>query len=134
MIHGIGSDIVKISRIENSLKRSRGFAGKLFTSLEIDYCESKSYPPQHYAANFAVKEAFIKAFGMSLAPGMRFHDFVLRHYDDGRPYIELYGETKKIFEYKNLCAVHVSISHDTDYAVAFIVIEARDSLQVPVLA
>jgi len=124
LIHGIGSDIVKISRIENSISRSEGFAAKLFTSGENGYCESKAYPAQHFAANFAVKEAFIKAFGVSMAAGMRFHDFVLCHHEDGRPYIELHGETKRLFDEKQLKSVHVSISHDTDYAVAFIVIES----------
>lgn len=123
MIYGIGTDIVKISRIEKSIQRSEGFAEKLFTSGEIAYCTSKAYPAQHYAANFAVKEAFIKAFGVSIAAGMKFHDFALGHYDDGKPYVELGGETARLFKEKKLGAVHVSLSHDTDYAVAFIVIE-----------
>lgn len=123
MIHGVGTDIVKISRIENSMRRTEGFAEKLFTAEEIAYCSSKAFPAQHFAANFAVKESFIKAFGVSIAPGMRFHDFVLRHHDDGRPFIELGGATAAIFAKKNLKAVHVSVSHDADYATAFVVIE-----------
>lgn len=123
LIHGIGTDIVKISRIEKSLRRTEGFAEKIFVSGEIEYCSSKAYPAQHFAANFAVKEAFIKAFGISSAPGMRFHDFILRHHEDGRPFIELGGATKKLFDEKKLKTAHVSISHDTDYAVAFVVIE-----------
>lgn len=123
MIYGIGTDIVKISRIERSIARTEGFIEKVFTADEIAYCEQKAYPAQHFAANFAVKEAFIKAFGISIAPGMKFHDFELLHHEDGRPYIELHAETKNIFIKKGLKNLFVSISHDADYSVAFIVIE-----------
>ncbi len=123
MIYGIGTDIVKISRIEQSLGRTEGFAERIFTGAENKYCSEKAHPAQHFAANFAVKESFIKAFKMGLADGMKFHDFELLHEETGMPYINLSGATKKIFDEKKLSVVHVSISHDADYAVATIVIE-----------
>ncbi|HNY12540.1 MAG TPA: holo-ACP synthase [Candidatus Wallbacteria bacterium] len=123
MIYGTGIDLVKISRMNESLNRTEGFAGRVFTPAEVAYSSSKAYPAQHFAANFAVKEAFIKAFKMSLSNGMKFHDFELLHDETGMPYIHLSGATKKLFDEKKLSAVHVSISHDADYAIATIVIE-----------
>lgn len=123
MIYGIGTDIVKISRIEKIIKKNDGFLKKVFTESEILYCSQKAYPAQHFAGNFAVKEAFLKAFGVLFLTGMKFHDFILCHKDDGMPYIKLEGETAKIFKEKKLKNIHVSISHDTDYAIAFVIIE-----------
>ena len=123
MIYGTGVDLVKISRMNESLNRTEGFAVRVFTAAEVGYSSSKAYPAQHFAANFAVKEAFIKAFKMGLSRGMKFHDFELLHDETGMPYLNLSGATKKIFDEKKLLAVHVSISHDADYAVATVIIE-----------
>ena len=58
MIHGIGIDMVEVSRIEKSLlKYAEKFENKLFTFNEIDYCRGKADPNKHFAARFAVKEA-----------------------------------------------------------------------------
>lgn len=60
----VGSDIVAISRIERLLDeypdKFRNFA---YSDTERRYCDEQRYPPQHYAARWAVKEAYIKAVG-----------------------------------------------------------------------
>lgn len=62
----IGVDVVTISRIQRLLNnhpnRFREFG---FTTEEQSYCENQAFPPQHYAARWSVKEAFIKAVGQS---------------------------------------------------------------------
>jgi len=123
MIYGLGTDIVNISRIEKSIGRTPGFAEKVFTREEIVYSSDKARPAQHFAGMFAVKESFIKAFGIGLSAGMRFHDFEVRHLESGEPFIRLSGATQKIFDEKKLGRIFVSISHDTEYAVATVIIE-----------
>lgn len=122
-MYGLGTDIVNIRRIEKSIGRTPGFAEKVFTCDEIIYCRGKAHPAQHFAGMFAVKEAFIKAFGMGLSSGMRFHDFEVCHRESGEPFIKLSGATRRIFAEKNLKRLFVSISHDTGYAVATVIIE-----------
>jgi holo-[acyl-carrier protein] synthase len=60
----IGGDITAISRIKNLLDdhpdRFKKFA---FTSRERTYCDKQINPAQHYAARWAVKEAYVKAVG-----------------------------------------------------------------------
>ena len=41
----------------------------------------------------------------------------------GKPFIELSGETLKVFEQKGGGTIHVSLSHIKEYAVAFVIIE-----------
>jgi len=61
----LGCDIVTIGRIERLLcdypDRFRKFA---FSSREQEYCDEQAFPSQHYAARWAIKEAFIKALGV----------------------------------------------------------------------
>lgn len=57
--HGV--DIVAIERIADLLAEfGDSFRERVFTAGEQDYCEAQGDPPQHYAARWAAKEAFIK--------------------------------------------------------------------------
>ena len=51
-------------------KEGAGFRDTVFTPSEIEYCEAKRYPAQHFAARFAAKEALFKAL-----PGSASRDF-----------------------------------------------------------
>jgi holo-[acyl-carrier protein] synthase len=67
-VKGIGIDITPISRIARLIDRcDRETLKLLFTSGEIDCCQSASNPHQFYALFFATKEAVGKALGTGLA-------------------------------------------------------------------
>lgn len=53
----IGVDIEDIERFKN---KSEEFIQRIFTAVEIDYCQKFSKPESHYAARFCAKEAVIK--------------------------------------------------------------------------
>lgn len=57
-----GVDVVSIQRIADLLNEfAPSFNERIYTHHERTYCESQAYPPQHYAARWAAKEAFLKA-------------------------------------------------------------------------
>jgi holo-[acyl-carrier protein] synthase len=57
-----GIDIVAISRIKRLLTEfPKKFRDYSFTAAEQSYCDGQQYPEQHYAARWAVKEAYLKA-------------------------------------------------------------------------
>ena len=123
MITGIGVDLCRISRIEDALK-SEHFKENVFSLDEIAYSESKgSRKLNSYAACFAAREAFVKASGASLGAVMLGRNFALLRNDDGKPSIQLYGELMKYSEHAN---IHISITHEGDYACAMVVIEKLD--------
>lgn len=67
-VKGIGIDITPIPRIARLIDRcDRETLNSLFTSGEIDCCQSSSNPHQFYALCFATKEAVGKALGTGLA-------------------------------------------------------------------
>ena len=60
----IGGDITVISRIKKLLDdHPDQFKNFAFSSRERKYCDKQTYPAQHYAARWAVKEAYVKAIG-----------------------------------------------------------------------
>lgn len=59
VFHGV--DIVSISRIADLIAEfGDSFRDRAFTLAEQAYCETQADPPQHYAARWAAKEAFLK--------------------------------------------------------------------------
>jgi len=66
--HGI--DVVSISRIDDLLEEfDTSFRDRVFTPAEQAYCDAQGSPPQHYAARWAAKEAFLKTL-TDPAPGV----------------------------------------------------------------
>lgn len=59
VLHGI--DVVSIDRLAALLDEfGASFRRRVFTESERVYCEDQGDPPQHYAARWAAKEAFLK--------------------------------------------------------------------------
>ncbi len=120
MIKGIGVDLCVISRIKNAMEISN-FREKVFTSEEIAYAESRGVRRfDSYAANYAAREAFVKASGAPLHKVVFDGDFALLRSESGAPYIKLSGGLRKYAEHAK---IHVSITHEGDCACAMVVIE-----------
>ena len=119
MIHGTGVDLIEISRIKNSIQKYSGkFEERVFTSKEIDYCRSKADPFKHFAARFAAKEAVLKSLGTGMAEGISWKDMEILNQESGQPVLSLSGKGRDIFDSLNLSTIHISMTHDKQYAVA----------------
>jgi len=111
MIKGIGIDIIEVSRIRESIDKNENFKKRIFSKDEISYCEKFKEPYTHYAARFAVKEAFFKATGLKIP----FNEISVVNKEDGSPFLKLNQKLKG-----NLT---VSITHIRELAVAVVVYE-----------
>ncbi|MHB8846733.1 MAG: holo-ACP synthase [Nitrospirota bacterium] len=118
MIIGIGVDLVKISRLEKAGNGHPGFLERVFTEKEREYCNRQKFPPQHYAARFASKEAILKAFGTGLSAGMKWTDIEVLHGVGGGPIVNLTGIARDHADLKGVKQILLSYSHDEGYAVA----------------
>jgi holo-[acyl-carrier protein] synthase len=124
MIFGTGIDIVEINRIKNSLKKySPKFEQRIFTSTEIDYCQSQGDPAKHFAARFAVKEAVSKCMGTGIRESLGFKDMEVINEETGKPILVMTGKGKELFEKLKLKSIHISISHDSTHAIAHAIAE-----------
>ena len=125
MILGVGTDIIKICRIENSINRTRNFLSGIFSDDEIKYFNSKSNSLESIAGNFAAKEAISKALGTGFR-SFRHKDIEVLRDDFGKPIVILSKKIEEKFKLTNY-VIHLSISHTTEDAVAFAVLEVIDN-------
>ena len=123
-LFGIGTDIVKISRIKKSFNRKK-FLSRIFNEKEITKCKKTKNLFNCYAKRFAAKEAFSKALGTGVSKGMNFNEIVILNEKNGKPYIRLIKNTKKIVEKKlkkKKYKTSLSLAEEKNYAVAFVTI------------
>lgn len=124
MILSIGVDIVEVYRIRDTIARTPRFAERVFTDAEREYCESKgAAAAQSYAGRFAAKEAFLKALKTGWRGKITWQDIEVILDSEGAPSLTLSGEARRILDERGAAAVHLSISHTTEHAVAQVVIE-----------
>ena len=121
-IIGVGTDIVNIKRIEAIFKKyGDKFLSKNFHALEI--ADFKNLPEHkklgYLAKRFAAKEAIAKALGMGIGEHLSFVDIAVIANELGAPKVQIDSRNNTgISEYD----IHVSLSDDQPFAVAFAVI------------
>ena len=123
-LYGIGTDIVKVSRISKSIKKKL-FRNRLFNKDEILKCGRTKNSANCFAKRFAAKEAFSKALGTGVAKGINFKEIIVLNEKNGKPFIKLINNTKKSvnkkLKVKNY-KISLSLSDEDKYAVAFVTI------------
>ena len=123
-IYGIGTDISNINRIKKNLK-NKNFITRVFNATEIKKCNKQLNKTNCYAKRFAAKEAFSKALGTGITKGINFNEIVILNDKNGKPFIRLFGKTKKNVEKKfkrKKYKISLSLSDEKNYAVAFVAI------------
>ena len=123
MIASIGTDIVEVCRIEEKIARSDFFKAHVFSENEIAYCEKQKKPFIHFAARWAVKEAYLKAYGVKFIGNHRLPEIETIHNEDGKPFLKLNGKALEDFKEKKFTNIHLSISHTDSLAIAYVIIE-----------
>ena len=122
MIVGTGVDITETARIEQALERHGDrFSRRIFTPLEIEYCERFKNKAERYAARFAAKEAAMKALGTGHSAGVLWRDVeVVRH--GGPPQLQLHGGAGRRFAAIGGRSSLLTITHSDDLAMAQVLI------------
>jgi holo-[acyl-carrier protein] synthase len=122
VIVGIGVDVVDVPRFVASLERTPAMLDRLFTPTERVTDEGRPRTQTSLAARFAAKEAVAKALG---APqGMAWHDCEVVGDSDGRPWLRISGTVADAAAAQGIDRWHLSLSHDGDVAVAYVVAES----------
>lgn len=120
MILGIGVDVCRVSRLARCIRNDH-FLERVFSREEIDYAMSRPVPERHFASSFAAREAFSKASGLHLAK-IVFQGVSVARSSKG-PFFRLDGLPPEIRCNVKGKRFHLSLSHDGDYALAFVVME-----------
>ncbi|MCD4828083.1 MAG: holo-ACP synthase [Candidatus Cloacimonetes bacterium] len=126
-ILGAGIDIIEVARVQKQVEGTAGFCQRVFSPVEIAYCESKRHAAQHYAARFAAKEAFFKALGTGWRDGMEWREVSVENNELGRPSLVLSGKAKEVAAAAGATRLHVSLSHLKEMACATVIIETEQT-------
>ncbi len=135
MILGIGSDLIDIRRIEQTLERfGDRFVGRLFTDTEQLCAERRAGVGRNvgraasYAKRFAAKEACAKALGTGFGRGVFWRDLGVVNSSDGKPDLELTGgaleRLNTLTPAGMIARIHLTLTDDYPLAQAFVIISA----------
>lgn len=117
-----GVDLVHVPRIEASLADlGERFLQRLFTAQEQAYAlAAPVHTAERLAARFAAKEAVIKALNLSEV-GVHWRDIEVCRAEDGACSLALHGRAAEVARSLRVTEMSLSLSHDGDQAVAFVV-------------
>lgn len=116
MVKGIGTDIIEINRIRESIrKHHQHFLDRIFTHREQEYCFKYKDPSPHFGGRFAAKEATSKALGKGFSHELRWLDIEIAHDDLKKPIVLFSLKAQELFHSPT---VLISISHCREYATA----------------
>ncbi|HXG27021.1 MAG TPA: holo-ACP synthase [Candidatus Binatia bacterium] len=111
----LGIDIIKVDRIRDTLTRfGRRFSKRVLTPAEDRYVRDR---PETFAGRWAAKEAVSKVLGLGVR-GIGWTEIEIARLPTGQPSVRLHGRAARRAEQLGMTRVAVSISHESEYAVA----------------
>jgi len=114
-ISEVGIDIIKVDRIRASIERfGERFAKRVLTAHEQRYVRMR---PETFAGRWAAKEAVSKVLGLGVR-GIGWRDIEVERLPTGQPHVRLHGRAAARAEQLGMDRIALSISHESDYAVA----------------
>lgn len=111
----LGIDIIRVDRIRGSLDRfGSRFTNRVLTAAEQRYVRNR---PETMAGRWAAKEAVSKVLGLGVR-GIGWRDIEIERLPTGQPAVRLHGRAAARAEQLGMGRIAVSITHESDYAVA----------------
>jgi holo-[acyl-carrier protein] synthase len=125
MVIGIGTDLIEIARIEQSVARyGDRFLERVFTPAEIAYCRRKKNAAESFAARFAAKEAGAKALGTGISHGISWLELEVLREPTGKPTLVLTGRAAARAHSLSVTRISLSLTHSRTISLAVVVMES----------
>src|SRR5256885_10641279 len=111
----LGIDIIRVDRIRKTLERfGARFSRRVLTPGEHRYVRDR---PETLAGRWAAKEAVSKVLGLGVR-GIGWTEIEIERLPTGAPSVRLHGRAARRAEQLGMERIAVSISHESEYAVA----------------
>lgn len=122
MIYGVGTDLCSAERMGKKLEKP-AFVARVFSAGEQELLAARGGKAraETAAANFAAKEAFLKAAGTGLG-GFPLTELAVLRAPTGAPVYALTG-TAAAWAHRQGLRAHLSLTHENGLAAAFAVLE-----------
>lgn len=126
MIYGIGTDIVRIQRMVDNLGRyGERFAARILTEPEMSAFRESAQQAPFLAKRFAAKEAAAKALGTGFRSGLSLRDIGVNNDALGKPVLAFSERARQVLQNHGVGSTHLSLSDESEYAIAYVVLEAE---------
>ena len=123
MIHGLGTDLVQVSRVEAIWQqRGRAFAERILMPEELKGFETAKNPVRFLAMRFAAKEAIVKALGTGFSHGVWVRDVGFTPDRRGKPCVIFSVRGAAVCRQLGAGEAHVSLSDEAGLIVAMAVV------------
>ncbi len=121
MIYGIGTDIVRVARMQKNIdNHGDAFAERILTAAEKKDYANDARKAHFLAKRFAAKEATAKAMGTGFSNGLSLQHIGVSHDAAGKPQLEFSGYAAEFVSAKGITQSHISLADEEDHAVAFV--------------
>lgn len=128
MIFGIGTDIIRLDRIQATLDRfGEHFVRRLLLPQELSAYRGYRRKARFLAMRFAGKEAVVKALGTGFAHGMWIRDVGIVQNDWGKPEVIYSERGRALCERMGVGEGHVTLTDDAGLIVAVAVLLRADA-------
>ena len=114
---GVGVDLCEVDRMRRTLARTPGFADRVYTEAEQEYCRRRRDPAERFAVRFAAKEAVLKALGAGVG-SCPLRDIEVVRAPSGAPSLVLHGRAATLAADRGVTAWHLSLTHTATMAEA----------------
>lgn len=129
MIFGIGTDILRQSRVAKTWERfGTQFANRVLLDDERELFERTKNPVRFLAMRFAAKEAVVKAMGTGFSHGMWVRDVGMMPNDWGQPQIVYSERGQAMRERLGIGGGHLTLSDEAGLVVAVAILMKTDQL------
>ena len=119
MVLGVGTDVVNIDRIRPLCDDvSDPFFERVYTPYERRQAMARPDPAAYFSTRFAGKEAVFKCLGIDNSD-IRLCEIEIIESEGGQPQVNLLGDLKRIAEKKGFRRFNISLSFESEYALAF---------------
>ncbi|MGC5776871.1 holo-ACP synthase [Paenibacillus pabuli] len=131
MIYGIGNDVLEIGRMRKLLsgRHAEAFMKRVLTHAEREMADQRGKRLMEFVSGrFAAKEAVSKAFGCGIGSLISFTDIEVLPDEKGRPVATLSAQAWERLQLPQgkQYDIHLSITHQTELAAAFAIVEQKD--------
>lgn len=128
MIFGIGTDLIRISRLQASIDRfGERFAQRVLMPEELAGYAQKKYQARYLAMRFAGKEAVAKALGTGFAHGIWVRDIGIVHNAWGKPEVIFSSRGAQVCQTLGVGQCFVSLSDEAGIAMAYAIAMRADA-------
>ena len=126
MIFGIGTDIVRVARMHDSLERfGERFARRILAEQEWAAFLASRRRAHFLAKRFAAKEAAVKALGTGFRDGITLKQIIVSHGHNGRPLLTFSERAEEFVIRSGIKSAHLSLSDEEEYALAFVTMQCE---------